>query len=199
MLTLLLLAAAPVTLPEGTERVVFSKQACAPKSSSVETVEVRDLGRNELSLIGVRPGTAQISFPCSATRIDVTVSRVETSKDVAEARLLLSAIPVAAVWRNNVGVQVHCPRCSGREWKRVEAVQGLFDRSVTSGPKRAPAVELISAVKAELTDFGSLTVDVSRDGFVVLYGAVKDEATRDDVLQRVKRFPSLGVDVTVAK
>lgn len=66
--------------------------------------------------------------------------------------------------------------CTDSQWRHVAAIQALYTRMITHGAKRVPAAPRIPIVQAALKDITSLTLDVTRDGFVVLSDHVKDKA-----------------------
>lgn len=200
MLTLTLLtlmtATKPVALRVGHQKVLNLTHACAPVVSDTRIAEAHELSAQQVLIVGNAEGTTTVSFPCGSQKVLVTIHQ-SAEAQLADARNRLANLPIAAMWLDACSFSVHCPKCDGAQLTRIEEVRALYPcvKEAVIRAKKRPAADVVNDVKRELGDDTQLTVEVTKKGQVVLYGAAKslEEKNRVDSLRT--RFPMLAIDV----
>ncbi len=194
----LLCAAPALELEVGQQRVVPLPKSARVKVERPAVLEVREVGIDQLLLIGLSVGMTRLTVGAEVRSVRVVPE--SASRKVAELRSLLGPIPGLSLGFERGCPWYECPGCSVEARARVEEAVALFAcvRAVHwVVPPRAAEVVLRGAreVLGEgPDDTPGLTLEV-RDGVVVLLGVTKSTDDRTKVERVRKLFPELRVHV----
>lgn len=190
----LLAANPPLELEVGTQQVLQVSKQKRVKVEHPAILEVREIGADQLLLIGMSEGTTRLTIGSEVKWVRVVP--YSEPRRLAELKSLLGPIPGLSVGFEKGNPWFECPTCSPEVLARVKEVFALFTsvRSVQHLAPRRDALVVLRGARDALGEGPGLTLEV-RDGTVVLRGVVHGDEERQKVELLRRQFPELRIHV----
>ena len=198
MLISLLAANPPLELEVGNQHVLQVSKPGRVKVEHPSILEVRELGDDQLILLGVSVGTTRLTIGAEVKSVRVVPA--SEARRLAELKSMLGPMTGLSLGFEKGCPWFECPTCSPEALARVEEVLALYPcvRAVQVLKPRRDALVVLRGAREVLGEGPGVTPGLSldvRDGTVVLLGVVQgaEERRKVEILRR--QFPELRIHV----